>query len=181
MTGNSRDWRLKNSRMPSLLRRENIMRKTNISRGLDWACRGLLGIVFLYAAVPKLLHVDGFVAIIDAYGIVPDKALVPVALVMAILEAAAGLGIFFKRGRRPSLTVIFCLLLLFIGVLAYGLRLGLDIDCGCFGKDDPEHDFFSNLKVALIRDLFLLLPVAYLYWRGWLNRQKTKEIQNGNR
>ena len=148
---------------------------------LDWASRGLLGGVFLYAAVPKLFHLDGFIAIIDAYGIVPDKALGPVALVMAILEAVAGIGIFFKRGRYLSLSVIFCLLLLFIGVLAYGLWLGLDIDCGCFGKDEPEHAFFSNLRVALIRDLILLLPVAYLYWQGWLNRQKTKEIQNGNR
>ena len=157
------------------------MYKATFSGWLDWSCRGILGLVFLYAAVPKLFHLDGFVAIIDAYGIVPDKALVPVALVMAILEALAGGGIFFKRGKYLSLTVIFGLLLLFIGVLAYGMWLGLDIDCGCFGKDEPEHKFFSNLKVALIRDLFLLLPVAYLYWHGWLNRQKTKEIQNGNK
>lgn len=79
-----------------------------------------------------------------------------------------------------GLTVIFSLLLLFIGVLAYGLWLGLDIDCGCFGKNESEHKFFSNLRVAFIRDLFLL-PVAYLYWQGWLNRQTRKEIQNGNR
>ena len=53
--------------------------------------------------------------------------------------------------------------------------------CGCFGKDEPEHKFFSNLRVAIIRDLFLLLPVTYLYWHGWLNRHKTREIQNGNK
>jgi hypothetical protein len=167
--------------LESFTQREDIMHKAIVSGWLDWACRGLLGIVFLYAAVPKLFHLDGFVAIIDAYGLVPDRALFSVALVMAILEAVAGIGIFFKRGRYLSLTIIFCLLLLFIGVLAYGLWLGLDIDCGCFGKDEPEHKFFSNLRVAIIRDLFLLLPVVYLYWRGWLNRQKTKEIQNGDR
>lgn len=167
--------------MESFTLREKIMHKTIFSGWLDWAYRGLLGLVFLYAAVPKLFHLDGFVAIIDAYGIVPDKALVAVALFMAILEAVAGGGIFFKRAKYLSLTFISCLLLLFIGVLAYGMWLGLDIDCGCFGKEEPEHKFFSNLRVALIRDLFLLLPVAYLYWQGWLNRQKTKEIQNGNK
>ncbi len=157
------------------------MNKEIFSRWLAWACRGLLGIVFLYAAVPKLFHLHEFVVIIDAYGIVPERALVSVALALATLEAGAGIGIFLKRGRYVSLTVIFFLLLLFIGVLSYGLWLGLDIDCGCFGKDEPEHMFFSNLRVALIRDLLLLLPVAYLYWYGWLNTQKVKEIQNGNR
>jgi hypothetical protein len=157
------------------------LNKEIFSRWLAWACRGLLGVVFLYAAVPKLFHLHGFVAIIDAYGIVPEKTLVPVALALAILETGSGIGIFLRRGRYVSLTVIFFLLLLFIGVLSYGLWLGLDIDCGCFGKDEPEHMFFSNLKVALIRDLLLLLPVAYLYWYGRLNTQKVKEIQNGNR
>jgi len=56
-------------------------------------------------------------------------------------------------------------------VLGYGLWLEIDIDCGCFGKDDPEHKFFSNLKIASLRDLFLLLPVAYLYRRGGLNTE----------
>jgi uncharacterized membrane protein YphA (DoxX/SURF4 family) len=141
------------------------------SRWLIWSCRALLGVVFLYAAFPKLLNLDGFVAIIDAYGVVPNRAQVPVALVLSILEVACGIGIFFRRGDRLSLTIVFLLLLLFIGVLGYGLWLGLDIDCGCFGKDDPEHRFFSNLKIALLRDLFLLLPVAYLYRRGGLNTE----------
>jgi hypothetical protein len=145
---------------------------------LAWACRGLLGGVFLYAAFPKLFHLDGFAAIIDAYGIVPEKAQVPAALLLSILEIAAGAGIFFKRGARLSLVVIFGLLLLFVGVLSYGLWLGLDIDCGCFGKDDPEHKFFSNLKVAILRDLLLLLPVAYLYWHGWLNTHRMEEIRD---
>ena len=160
---------------------EKVLNKEIFSRWLAWSCRGLLGIVFLYAALPKLFHLHGFVAIIDAYGIVPERALVPVALVLVILETGVGIGIFLKPGRYVSLTVIFCLLLLFIGVLSYGLWLGLDIDCGCFGKDEPEHKFFSNIRVALIRDLLLLLPVAYLYWHGWLNTQRMKEIQNGNR
>jgi hypothetical protein len=112
---------------------------------------------------------------------VPEKALVSVALILSILEAAGGIGIFFKRHEQLSLVVILVLLLLFIGVLSYGLWLGLDIDCGCFGKDEPEHTFFSNLKVALYRDLFLLLPVAYLYWHGWLNPKRMKENQDGGR
>ena len=157
-----------------------MLNKENLSEWLTWACKGTLGGVFLYAAFPKLFDLKGFAVIIDAYGIVPESALIPVALVLSTLEAACGIGIFFNRGRNLSLTVLLGLLLLFIGTLSYGLWLGLDIDCGCFGKDDPEHQYFSNLRVALYRDLFLLLPVAYLYWHGWYNTKRMKEIQDGN-
>ncbi len=142
---------------------------------LAWACRGLLAGVFLFAAVPKLLDLDAFASIIDAYGILPDRYLVPIAVVLVFLELVGGLGLFFKRGQQVSLTIILCLLLFFVLVLGYGLWLGLDIDCGCFGHGEPEYKFFSNLKVALVRDLFLLLPVAYLFWYGRSNRIWDKE------
>ena len=150
-----------------------------LSGWLAWVCRGILGAVFLYAALPKITHLKAFASIIDAYGIVPEKALMPVALSLSILEVVGGVGILFKRVSGLSLAVIFALLLLFIGVIGYGLWLGLDIDCGCFGKDDPEHKFFSHLRPAIYRDLVLLLPVAYLYWHGWLNKTRMKEISNG--
>jgi hypothetical protein len=158
-----------------------MAKNESITGLLAWACKGLLGGVFLTAAVPKILDPKGFAVIIDAYGIVPENTLVPVAIALSTLEVACGIGIFFNWGRSLSLTMIFGLLLLFIGVLSYGLWMGFDIDCGCFGKNEPKHMFFSSLRSALYRDLMLLLPVAYLYWHGWLNQTRMKEIQDGNK
>jgi hypothetical protein len=56
------------------------------------------------------------------------------------------------------------MLLLFIGVLSYGLYAGLDIDCGCFGPEDPEHLAFSGLRTALLRDFLFCIPVLYSFW-----------------
>ncbi len=68
------------------------------------------------------------------------------------------------------------LLLLFIGVLSYAIRLGLDIDCGCFGPEDPEHRAFAGLKLALFRDFLLFIPVLYLFWyRRQSNSWDSKE------
>jgi len=145
---------------------------------LVWACIWLLAAVFLSAAVPKLIDVEAFISIIDTYGILPDRWLFPVAVTIILLEFAGGLGIFLKRGRLVFLTLILCLLLVFIGVLSYGLWLGLDIDCGCFGTAEPEYKFFSNLKIALVRDLFLLLPVFYLYWHARLNKIRGRKKEN---
>jgi hypothetical protein len=55
------------------------------------------------------------------------------------------------------------MLIFFIAVLGYGIVLGLDVDCGCFGPDDPEQAY-HGLWSALIRDLGLLVPVLYLFW-----------------
>jgi hypothetical protein len=46
--------------------------------------------------------------------------------------------------------------------------LGLDIDCGCFGPEDPESRAYGGLRTALYRDLAMAAGVAYLYWwRRW--------------
>jgi hypothetical protein len=70
------------------------------------------------------------------------------------------------------------LLLLFIGVLSYAVWLGLDIDCGCFGPEDPEHRAFAGLRMALFRDVLLSIPVLYLFW---YRRQsiKTNTVEEG--
>ena len=81
------------------------------------------------------------------------------------------------------------MMVLFMGVLSYGIFLGLDIDCGCFGPEDPEAEAFHNLRGALFRDSLLMLAIGYLYlWRfinrltpsPWLgfgnNQAQTKEV-----
>jgi hypothetical protein len=152
-----------------------------LSKTLVFGSRGILGLVFLFAAFPKIFNLRSFATIIDAYGFVPEKALLPVALLIAVLEVASGAGIFFNRSSRLSLFIISGLLFLFIGVLSYSLWLGFDIDCGCFGPNEPKHTFFSSLRSALYRDLFLLLPAAYLYWHGWQTQKKLKEIHYGGK
>jgi hypothetical protein len=58
------------------------------------------------------------------------------------------------------------MLVLFAGVLWFGVLKGLEIDCGCFSPAEvAEHD---GLRQALYRDLGLLAVAAYLYlWRLW--------------
>ena len=50
------------------------------------------------------------------------------------------------------------LLLMFVLVLSYGMWLGLEIDCGCFGLGNSHQP-----KTALIIDIGLLLACAVLY------------------
>lgn len=144
-----------------------------ITRGhIDLCCRLALAVVFLVAGIPKLLHPVQFGGIIDAYGLLPELLILPAAFFVSALEVAAGVALLL--GRRIGMHLSAFLLLLFIVVLSYGIILGLDIDCGCFSISDPEHQAFSGMRSALIRDLVLLIPLGYLYWQSVTVHQKQR-------
>lgn len=123
-----------------------------------------LAVVFLWSGITKLLAPTSFVVIIDSYGLIPESWNLPVAVSLATLEALVGLALCFDI--RGSLAIVTALLCLFMAILGYGLWLGLDIDCGCFGPEDPEAEAYHGLRPALFRDFLMIFGVVYLYaWR----------------
>lgn len=142
----------------------------NILRTLSWLSRILLVVVFLYGGVPKLFSPTHFATIISAYGLLPDLFVFPVALLLPLLEVITAIGLVLNY--RGAMTTALLLLILFIVVLSYGMYLGLDIDCGCFGPEDPEHGFMSGLSRARFRDLLLLIPAGYSWWFSYQNRKE---------
>ncbi len=135
---------------------------------LEVLCRWILASVFLFAGFPKLFDIKKFAEIIDAYGLVPDSLLLVVAFTLALAEVISGVGILFNR--KFALHIMAALLVIFIAILAYAIWQGFDIDCGCFSINDPEHSAFSGLRLAIVRDLFLLLPLLWLYWREFSSK-----------
>ncbi|WP_186441107.1 MauE/DoxX family redox-associated membrane protein [Desulfamplus magnetovallimortis] len=126
--------------------------------------RWILGIIFIYAGGTKLIEPEVFAVLIDAYGIVPEQIVYFVAVALSAIEVLAGLGLMFDI--RGSLEIIFGLTLLFLIILGYGIHMGLDVDCGCFGPEDPESRAFHGLKQAFFRDIIMLLDILWLYaWR----------------
>ena len=142
----------------------------------DWLyrlCRWGLGIIFIYAGSVKLLEPETFAVLIEAYGIVPQGLLMPVAVVLPALEVAGGIGLLWEI--EGSLVGITGLLVLFIIILGYGIRMGLDVDCGCFGPDDPEAKAFHGLRNSLYRDLAMMAGIGFIYgWRRYRAIQTVK-------
>ena len=138
---------------------------------MDWlykVCRWILGGIFIYAGTTKLLAPAIFATLIDAYGIIPESLIMPVAITLPLLEVMAGIGLLFDI--RGSLALIAVLLVLFIAILWYAISMGLDIDCGCFGPEDIEAKAFHGLRLSLFRDMVMLGGVAFIYgWRRFGN------------
>jgi uncharacterized membrane protein YphA (DoxX/SURF4 family) len=128
--------------------------------------RWVLGIVFIYAGVTKLIEPRVFAVLIEAYGIVPDGLLFPVAVFLPLFEVVA--GAFIILDIRGSLGVICGLTLIFMIILGYGIHMGLDVDCGCFGPEELESQAFHGLRQAFVRDIVMLMGILFLYiWRRY--------------
>jgi hypothetical protein len=103
---------------------------------------------------------EGFAVIIEAFGIIPETWVMPVAVGLPVIETIAAVGLI--GDVRWSLELITALLILFMMILAYGIYMGLDIDCGCFGPDDPEQAF-GSLRTSLFRDIIMMAGIVFLY------------------
>ena len=134
---------------------------------IDRLSRWLLAAVMIFAAVPKLADPAAFAEVVGAYGLLPDILVVPAAIFLPALELVG--AFLLIRGRVSGLWITALLMLLFIAVLSYGIWLGLDIDCGCFGPEDSESKAFSTLRTALIRDLLLCIPLLYCFVHYYIN------------
>jgi len=116
-----------------------------------------LGSVFVFSGVVKLGDVSGFAENVGNFGLVYDSLVVPAAWSISLLELVFGLGLIINL--RGGLTGILLLLCGFIGTLLYGIGMGLDIECGCFG---PSHRV--SLKTQLSIDLGLLVWCGLVHW-----------------
>ncbi len=108
----------------------------NIDRLLTWA-RIALGIVFTYAAFLKVsMSWLTFAGSIDAYKILPDWAITPLAQLLPWLELALGLLLVSGFAVRWTGLAVTLLLAGFFSAMMQAHFRGLDIDCGCFGPGE---------------------------------------------
>ena len=145
---------------------------------VNFSARLCLGLVLVVAGVSKLLDLQDFEQRIGDFGLVYDALVTPAAWAIVLAELLIGFSLVMHL--RGSLTSAIVLLLLFISVLAYGLALGLDVECGCFGP--AVH---VSLGTQLLTDFGLLLICFIIYWteqrrsdarqrRCWLDSSNTE-------
>jgi putative oxidoreductase len=120
-----------------------------------------LGIVFIAAAVPKIVDPPGFAHEVSNYRLLPGAAVNAVALVLPWAELFAGLALVIGYARRSAAVLTLGLLAVFLGGLTLNLARNHPVDCGCFStKEAPKtpEERLSAMKLAILRDVgFVLL------------------------
>jgi putative oxidoreductase len=117
--------------------------------------RLVVGGVFIYAGALKAWDTQGFATDIRHYSIIPwSDAILLLAVYLPWVELFAGLAVVTRRLYLGGLIAIAGLMLIFIGALTSAWVRGLDISCGCFGKE--KEAIRTNFPQMLARDLGLL-------------------------
>ncbi len=135
-------------------------------------CRWGLGLLFCYAGITKLLAPKIFSTVIEAYGLLPDFLVFPTAVILPMLELLGGLALL--ADVKGSLGLILVMATLFVGILSYGLWLGLDIDCGCFGSEGLEIHAFYSMRAARYKNLAVIGIISFMYW--WRRHRRIRPI-----
>jgi putative oxidoreductase len=147
--------------------------KTSLEKRFEqvsiWAARILLGAVFIYAAMTKIMSPQDFADSVAAYQILPFSVINLLALGLPFFELVCGLLIIIGLFLRIGVLGILTMLAIFIVAQSVGLLRGLSIDCGCFGA----HSWLdTNPVMALLRDSIFLAMAIYVY-KYCANEQRT--------
>src|SRR5438067_10063762 len=109
----------------------------------------IVGGIFVYAGVLKVLEPVRFGLDIDNYKSLPWFVCVRLAFYLPWLEILCGLAVTFRFLYRGGLSILTGLVLIFIGATIAARMRGLDITCGCFGHASQHWSFPQHMAVDL--------------------------------
>ncbi|MDY6906392.1 MAG: MauE/DoxX family redox-associated membrane protein [Thermodesulfobacteriota bacterium] len=136
---------------------------------LEPGFRLVLGGMFIYASIHKIVHPEQFVDILNGYNLFPAATLHPIAVFVPWLELICGAAVVFGIFPRGAVAIINLMLLMFIIAISINLLRGHEFDCGCFSF---SHDPTVSVVHLLVRDIISLVMGLYLLFftglRKWV-------------
>ena len=122
----------------------------------------LIGALFIYAGIIKVMDPVAFARDIDNYKIVSWPVAVALGFFLPWLEIASGVALITRWLERGGVLILGSLTIAFIAASIFAKARGLDISCGCFGHMSKDWSFSRHLVV----DFAILGGLVFLWWRS---------------
>jgi uncharacterized membrane protein YphA (DoxX/SURF4 family) len=124
--------------------------------------RVALGIIFIYAAWVKLREPwELFALAINSYQLLPLKGVELVARTLPWFELAIGIMLILGVWLRISAGLTSALLLVFFALIVRAWAKGMEINCGCFGNDEPLTWITMLRDGAMLAGSLALTAIAF--------------------
>ena len=120
-----------------------------------------LGGIFIYAGALKIADAQHFALDVHHFRLTPWTASVLIAVYLPWLEVLAGFALIFRRLPLGATLALSAMSAVFLVALTSAWARGLDISCGCFGKE--EHHIQTHFPQLLLRDTALLAAALTLF------------------
>lgn len=131
-------------------------------KSLTMAFSWLLGFIFIFAGLTKLMGPQDFADSIAKYEMVPLVLVSSLAVSLPIFEIIVGAGLLIGCKRTHFACFTIGLLIIFLFALFQAYFRGLDVSCSCFGYISDE----STLDIILRDIVMLILAFLVCRWSG---------------
>lgn len=121
--------------------------------------RIILGALFIYASIDKIMHPLAFAQVIHHYRLTPPDLINFFAVIFPWMEFLGGLLLITGYRARGSSLLISVLLVFFGAVLTITAARGINVACGCFSTSTAVK---SNLLMRIIEDIGMLLLALHI-------------------
>ena len=140
----------------------------NLFKNINFLLLGrlILGYVFIYASIDKIIDPVSFSDIIDNYHITPVLLNNLFALFIPWLELIVGLCLIFNIKVHGASFLSILLLLWFIFILTQAIFRGINVECGCFDLNTSNLDDLElrkNMIKRIFEDIVFLGISLYIY------------------
>jgi uncharacterized membrane protein YphA (DoxX/SURF4 family) len=131
--------------------------------------RLLIGLLFIYASIYKILDPSAFAVSIRNYGLIPAVYSNLIALTLPWIELVAGTFLILGIQTKPAALLTSTMMLVFLGMMIYAYSIGLDIDCGCFSSSTQSSGRIGLIHIFRDGGLVLVSFWALIYDHGDLS------------
>jgi putative oxidoreductase len=125
------------------------------------AFRLVVGGVFIWAGVSKIIDPLEFAQNISNYRVFPPVISFFLALILPWIEAICGVFLILGIFRSASALLLSGLLAVFLVLVTVTVLRGIDIDCGCFGHLSRKVDYILILEDGVL--LFFSLNIYFFH------------------
>ena len=134
----------------------------------------VLGVIFIWASIHKIMDPPKFAKDIYNYKITPGELVNLVAIYLPWIELFAGTALIVGVWERGATVLVGGMLIVFIAALGFNYMREHPIDCACFvpagTKEKTTDEMLSEMAVRIIQDIGMLLMVGYALWCGQISR-----------
>ncbi len=128
------------------------------------ALRLVIGGIFIYASIGKLLNPEDFGRAIRGYDLLPLGSISFLSVILPFVEFLSGLFLILGIFKRGSTFIIIAMLLAFLIGLTQAYARGLSIDCGCFSLSSSENlQGGYYLFIRIVQDILMLIAAFVIY------------------
>jgi putative oxidoreductase len=127
---------------------------------LEWILALGLAAVFVYAGVAKVRDTEAFFWDIHHFELTHPDISIILAISLPWIEIVAALALIFRRLYFGGIAICGTLSVIFLGAISSAWFRGLDITCGCFGREENATNFPKHIAI----NVSMMLASMALWW-----------------